>query len=177
MSPSSLELSPPTEGFATPGFLLPLDPAEAGPIRAELFGLERLEATARRLATACPLAPRRRVNSPLLRRFMDNRRVLIRARREILGHDRPEVHGIDADWLADNFHIVDDTLREVVQDLPGGYDVVLPKLGTGPLAGYPRVYAVALTLVAHTDSELDEARITRFVQAYQQVAPLTIGEL
>ena len=46
-----------------------------------------------------------------------------------------------------------------------------------PLAGYPRVYALALTLVAHTDSELDETRITRFVQAFQEVAPLTIGEL
>ncbi len=54
---------------------------------------------------------------------------------------------------------------------------MLPKLGAGPLSGYPRVYALALTLVAHTDSELDEPRITRFVQAFQKVVPLTIDEL
>src|SRR5207253_9134520 len=51
------------------------------------------------------------------------------------------------------------------------------KLSSPPLAGYPRVYALALALVAHSDSELDEARITRFVRAFQEVVPLTIGEL
>src|SRR5208283_103811 len=102
---------------------------------------------------------------------------LIKALREILGHDRQEVQGIDADWLADNFHIVDDVLREVRQDLPRGYDVVLPKLGIPPLSGFPRVYALAVTLIAHTDSELDEPKITRFVKAFQEVVPLTIGEL
>ena len=110
-------------------------PRRRGPIRADLLGLERLEARARRLAKACILAPSRRVSSPLLKRFMENRRVLVRARREILGHDRPEIQGIDADWLADNFHIVDEVLREVRQDLPRGYDAVLPKLDGGPALG------------------------------------------
>jgi len=139
--------------------------------------MERLESQARRLAAACVLGQRQRVNSPLLKRFVENQRVLIHARREILGHDRQEVQGIDADWLADNFHIVDDVLREVRQDLPRGYDVVLPKLGAPPFSGFPRVYALAVTLIAHTDSELDEPKITRFVQAFQEVVPLTIGEL
>ena len=58
-------------------------------------------------------------------------------------------------------HIVEDVLREIRQDLPQGYDQELPKLSGGPGHGYPRVYALALALVAHTDSELDEARITR----------------
>jgi cyclic beta-1,2-glucan synthetase len=123
------------------------------------------------------LAPRQRVASPLLKRFFENQRILVRARRDILGRGHPEIHGIDADWLADNFHIVDDVLREVRQDLPRGYDAVLPKLGVPPLLGYPRVYALALAVVAHTDSELDEPRISRFVQAFQEVVPLTIGEL
>ena len=39
-------------------------------------------------------------------------------------------------------------------------------------SGYPRVYALALALVAHTDSELDETRIARFVRAFQEGAPL-----
>ncbi|MHB1561338.1 MAG: glucoamylase family protein, partial [Isosphaeraceae bacterium] len=58
-----------------------------------------------------------------------------------------------------------------------GYDELLPKLAAAPLAGYPRVFALALTLVAHSDSELDETRIVRFVRAFQQASPLTIGEL
>src|SRR5205807_8775244 len=61
--------------------------------------------------------------------------------------------------------------------LPRGYYRELPKLVDGPLARYPRTYALAIGLVAHTDSSLSEGHITRFVQAYQSVAPLTIGEL
>ena len=52
-----------------------------------------------------------------------------------------------------------------------------PSSGATPLAGFPRVYALAVTLIAHTDSELDEPKISRFVQAFQDVVPLTIGEL
>ena len=125
----------------------------------------------------CVLGPHKPASSPLLDRFVENRRGLVRASEEILARDRDEIHGIDADWLADNFHIIDEVLREVKQDLPRGYDLVLPKLGTTHLAGFPRVYALALTLIAHTDSELDETRINRFVQAFQEVSPLRIGEL
>ena len=177
MSSSFLELPSPRAKVTDSEILPLLDPRRQGPIRAELLGMERLESQARRLAAACVLEQRQWVNSPLLKRFVENQQVLIKARREILGHDRQEVQGIDADWLADNFHIVDDVLREVRQDLPRGYDEVLPKLGVPPLLGFPRVYALAVTLIAHTDSELDEPKISRFVKAFQEVVPLTIGEL
>ena len=69
------------------------------------------------------------------------------------------------------------SLREIRIDLPHGYYRKLPKLASGAYAGYPRVYTLAIELIAHTDSSLDENHITRFVQAYQSVVPLTIGEL
>jgi cyclic beta-1,2-glucan synthetase len=177
MTSSFLELPAPAAEHADLARSPLLDPESPGLIRAELLGLDGLESEARRLASASALAPRRRVSSPLLRRFVDNRRVLLRAHRAILVEGRQRIHGIDADWLADNFHIVDEVLREIRLDLPKGYDAILPKLASPPLSGYPRVYALALTLVAHTDSELDEVRITRFVRAFQEVVPLSIGEL
>ncbi len=54
---------------------------------------------------------------------------------------------------------------------------MLPKLADGPLQGYPRVFGVAWALVAHTDSGFDVEKLKRFVEAYQKVQPLTIGEL
>src|SRR5438445_687586 len=65
----------------------------------------------------------------------------------------------------------------VRHDLPRGYYAELPVLAGGPLAGYPRVFALALGLIAHTDSALDETEVLRFVHAFQTAAPLTIGEL
>src|SRR5262249_57869889 len=47
----------------------------------------------------------------------------------------------------------------------------------GPFAGLARVLAQAFALIAHTDSCLDERSITHYVQAYQTVSPLAIGEL
>ena len=63
------------------------------------------------------------------------------------------------------------------KDLPADYYNELPKVTEGPLSGYPRVYGIAWALIAHTDGAFDVDRLERFVQAYQEVDPLKIGEL
>src|SRR5260370_553756 len=147
------------------------------PIRAELFGAEHLEAHARQLAACAAVAPVV-AGQPLLSRFRRNSRALLAAHRFISeAYRRGESFGSDAEWLLDNFHIIADGLGEIGTDLAGGYYKLLPKLANGPVAGFPRVYALALELIAHCDSCLDENNITRFVQAYQTVTPLTIGEV
>ena len=60
-----------------------------------------------------------------------------------------------AEWLIDNFHVVEKQIREIRVDLPPGYYRQLPKLAGGPFAGYPRVFGVAWAFVAHTDSLFD----------------------
>jgi cyclic beta-1,2-glucan synthetase len=72
---------------------------------------------------------------------------------------------------------VEEQIREIREDLPPGYYRQLPKLASGPFAGYPRVFGIAWTFVAHTDSHFDPEMLRRFVRAYQTVQPLTIGEL
>jgi cyclic beta-1,2-glucan synthetase len=47
----------------------------------------------------------------------------------------------------------------------------------GPFAGYPRVFGLAWAYIAHTDSHFDADMLCRFVRAYQEIQPLTIGEL
>src|SRR6202040_2422066 len=59
---------------------------------------------------------------------------------------------------------------------PGFYRK-LPKLASGHLEGFPRVFGVAWAFVAHNDSRFDPEVWRRFVSAYQRVQPLTIGEL
>ncbi len=82
-----------------------------------------------------------------------------------------------AEWILDNFHVVDEQLRGIRDHLPGSYYRLLPKIATGHLAGYPRVYGLAWAYVAHTDSRFEMETIQRFVRAYQRIQPLTIGEL
>jgi cyclic beta-1,2-glucan synthetase len=82
-----------------------------------------------------------------------------------------------AEWLLDNYHLVEAQIREIRNDLPPGYYRQLPKLAEGPFAGYPRVFGLAWALVAHTDSHFDPVILRRFIAAYQRIQPLTIGEL
>ena len=148
------------------------------PIRAELFGIERLEQHAESLAVAQRVMRQSGRGRRLLSRVDHNGRVLRESYRVIANAIREE-RAITpaAEWLVDNFHVVDEQLREIRADLPPGFYRELPKLAEGPLAGYPRVYGIAWAFVAHTDSRLDPESLRRFVRAYQRVQPLTMGEL
>jgi cyclic beta-1,2-glucan synthetase len=147
-------------------------------IREELFSIERLEQHAASLAAAQPVTAGRVTGRSLAVRLRENESVLLEAYRTI-GHAVGAGRAITpaAEWLLDNYHLVEEQIREIRDDLPPGYYRQLPKLATGPFAGYPRVFGVAWALVAHTDSRFDPGVLRRFVRAYQRVQPLTIGEL
>jgi cyclic beta-1,2-glucan synthetase len=148
------------------------------PIRAELFSIERLEQFAVALAAEHKVSTKRERGRQLLPRLEENRRKLITAYRSLgLAISNERTISPAAEWLVDNFHIVEEQLREIREDLPRSYYYELPKLTEGELAGFPRIYAVALTLVAHTDSRLDAETLRRFIRAYQQESALTIGEV
>ncbi len=151
---------------------------QTDPIRAELFSVERLEQHAESLAAAQRLTSKPKAGRRLSPRLYDNAKVLTQSYRTIAratSAHQPITPA--AEWLLDNFHVVDEQIREIKTDLPPGFYRLLPKLADGHLQGYPRVFGLAWALVAHTDSAFDIDKLTRFVAAYQRVQPLTIGEL
>ncbi len=178
---SNLELTA-KPAIATRGFLgfsrkaSPWDSEQ--PIREELFSGERLDAHAKSLAAAQTVASHATRGLPLAARLADNSTILLSAYRSI-------VKAIDdgrqitpaGEWLIDNFHLVERQIRQISIDLPPSYYRQLPKLITGPFAGYPRVFGLAWAFVAHTDSCFDPEILVSYVNAYQEVQSLTIGEL
>jgi cyclic beta-1,2-glucan synthetase len=148
------------------------------PIVAELFSVERLEQHARSLAEAQPITTDPRRVNPIASRVAENGRVLLESYRVLAGAIREERSITPAaEWLVDNFHVVDEQVREIRDDLPAAYYRELPKLAEGHLEGYPRVLGIAWANVAHTDSRFDPEGLRRMIAAYQRVEPLTIGEL
>ncbi|MDI9849908.1 glucoamylase family protein [Rhodoblastus sp. 17X3] len=148
------------------------------PIREELFSAERIEDHARSLAAAQPVTPKRAKGRPLAGRLAANGAILLAAYKSLLhGADEGRAVTPAAEWLIDNYHLIEKQIREIRSDFPAGYYRQLPKLAVGPFAGYPRVFGLAWAFVAHTDSRFDSAMLVRFVRAYQEVQPLTIGEL
>ena len=151
---------------------------DRAPVRAELFSIERLEQHGRSLAAAQSLSIEKTSGHALADRLADNAAFLLNANRVIA--DAAEARGEitpAAEWLIDNYHLVDMQIREIGIDLPPGYYSELPKLAAGPFAGLPRIFGAAWSLVAHTDSHFDIETLRRYLLAYQDVQPLTIGEL
>ena len=148
------------------------------PIRDEIWGIERLEQHAASLAATQRVRPGRRGDVRLAPRLRDNGRVLLASYRRIAEAIRQERAITPAsEWLVDNFHLVEEQLREIREDLPPGFYRELPKLASDPFRGYPRVYALAHDFLAHTDSLFDAEALSRFILAYQRQQTLTLGEL
>jgi cyclic beta-1,2-glucan synthetase len=147
------------------------------PFQAEFYSVERLEQYAHTLAAQHKTVTKKG-RAQLLPRLDDNGRKLEASYNSLVEALRKgRAISPAAEWLVDNYHIVEEQLREIRQDLPRSYYHELPKLADSELQDSPRIYAVALALILHTDSRLDTSTLRRFIAAYQTVAPLSIGEL
>ncbi|MEO5669602.1 MAG: hypothetical protein ABIR26_02820, partial [Ramlibacter sp.] len=147
-------------------------------VRAELFGRQRFEEHGRSLAKAQPILeertarnsffPRVDANIAALRRSFDY--VVLTAK---TGHYVTPA----AEWLLDNFHLVEAQLQQIREGLPRRYYESLPKLAVPHLLGLPRVYGICWAYVAHTDSVLNVELFSAYVGAYQEVSELRLSEL
>ncbi len=151
--------------------------AEEAPLRAELFSTTQMEQHGVRLASAHHLTPRR-VPDLLLARLSANESVLVATVNGLTSAVRSKRRVTPAaEWLLDNFYLVEEQIRTARRHLPKGYSRELPALAAGASAGLPRVYDIALETIAHGDGRVDPESLGRFVAAYQTVTPLRLGEL
>ncbi|MBN2257005.1 MAG: hypothetical protein JW704_04175, partial [Anaerolineaceae bacterium] len=86
-------------------------------------------------------------------------------------------HARASEWMLDNFYIIEQTLHQIEEDLPKEFLNQLPKLAKTRLAGYPRVYALAIELVEPGHGAIDLDQVVTYVNDYQKTVPLMIGEL
>ena len=154
----------------TPSFLL-----DNG--NTQVFSIEQLKQHAIRLASQQSIAPRPGPDQ-LLPRLADNSRVLQDIYNAVAAAALPEQRVIPAEaWLLDNYYLIEQKINLVRRHLPRRYSRQLPQLASGPLAGYPRIYALALELISHMDGRVEIDNINQFISAYQSIEPLKLGEL
>src|SRR3954470_10862071 len=149
------------------------------PFRDELLSIERLEERALALAASFTVdrSPRSRARN-IFPRFRDNARVLRRAYSILAGDVRAGLPITPAaEWLLDNYHLVTSEIRDIRQHLPGSYYRELPTLASREHAGETRIYAMAVELVRHSDGRIARQQLAVFINSYQRVSPLTLGEL
>src|SRR5512141_2362848 len=150
---------------------------EEPPLRSELFSADQMEQHGKALAAAHKLA-RGRARDRLLPRLADNEAVLAQVCGDLTAAvmaNRRITPG--AEWLLDNFYLIEEQIRTAKRHLPKGYSRELPRLLNGPSAGLPRVYDIALETISHGDGRVDPEGLSSFVAAYQTGTILKLGEL
>ena len=157
--------------------LAPESPGNELPLRSELFSRDQMEQHGRRLAASHRVASAPTPDQ-LLSRLAENESVLIEALDLLTAAAKAERRiAPAAEWLLDNFYLIEEQIRTAKRHLPKGYSRELPRLVTGASAGLPRVYDLALETISHGDGRVDPESLNSFVAAYQTVTALTLGEL
>jgi cyclic beta-1,2-glucan synthetase len=145
---------------------------------AGLLSIELLEEHARRLAALFSIAPRGGgTGRAHLRKLHADMRALRAVYTTLADEARRESTSPAAEWLLDNFPIVSAAARDIQHDLPASFFKRLPLIVADEGAGQPRIYVLALELLATGGGRLDAQRLQRFLAAFQSVTPLTMGEL
>lgn len=150
---------------------------DTGPLRDELFSGDQLTQHAKEIAGLYKIDTRKRQDR-LLPRLSENEKILLKTHdllTIIIEGNRPIAPA--GEWLLDNFYLVEEHIRTARRHLPEEYSKELPHLVNGPLEGYPRVYHIAQELIAHSDGRIDTETLFEFIDAYQSVRPLLLGEL
>jgi cellobiose phosphorylase len=149
------------------------------PLSAELLNAEQLEERGRELsAEHAGFGVAQLRTSHLLDRLAANEGVireacLVLASAVKAGHRATPA----GEWLLDNLYLIDEQVRLARTHLPRRYSEQLPALAEGPSAGLPRIYDLMLKAISHGDGRFDEASLRRYLAAYQERLPLTLGEL
>jgi len=82
-----------------------------------------------------------------------------------------------AEWLLDNFYIIEEQVKGLRRDLAKKNYLRLPVLRSGLLKGYARIFAIAVELVVHTDGQMDDLILSDYLKAYQSHSVLFDREI
>ena len=147
------------------------------PFRSELFSSEQMDRHGRTVARSHKLQKGKPVDK-LLKRLEDNEQTLLEVRNLLVDSLKTgKTITPGAEWLLDNFYLVEEQVVIARKHLPKGYSEALPYLAEGNSAGMPRVYDIVLEIISHSDGRVDVTSLTSFIANYQTHTILTLGEL
>lgn len=158
--------------------LEPLPAAADDPIRSTFLHEDHL----RKLGETLARGEAKDIASPeafdFKARVRDNADKILAAYREMNdAQGRGEVVTPAAQWLLDNFYVVEETVFQIKRDIPIRFYRQLPTITLPNGVTVPRALAIAWLYVAHSDSAISAESFEAIVQGFQSVEPLRIGEL
>ncbi len=150
---------------------------ESPPLRAELFTEEQLKQHARAMSKNHELISAH-PSEQLLKRLDENESILLEVHKKLTDVVSLNERIVPAaEWLLDNFYLIEEQIYTGKKYFPKGYSKGLPQLAKGKSAGLPRIYDLAVEIISHSDGHINLNNLTSFITAYQTNTVLKIGEL
>lgn len=149
------------------------EPANETPIKSELFSAAQMERYGQKLARSHKLSSAK-MPYYLLKRLEDNEAIITNNCYLLNAGDKSSITPA-GEWLLDNYYLIEEQIRVVRHHLPKNFGKGLPSLAAPH--NCPRIYDIASEAIAHADGRWDATSLTSYIAAYQQVTPLTLGEL
>ena len=147
------------------------------PFRSELYSIHQMQNHAKVMASSHKMLDGKSVDK-LLKRLDDNEKTLLIVRNLLVDSVKEKkLITPAAEWLLDNFYLIEEQVVIAKKHLPKGYSEGLPYLSNGNSAGMPRVYDIVLEIISHSDGRVDASSLISFIAAYQTEKELMIGEL
>ncbi|HEV7231662.1 MAG TPA: hypothetical protein VGO45_10060, partial [Bacteroidia bacterium] len=147
------------------------------PLRAELLSSDQMERFGKMLAGTHKLSTKP-AQDHLLRRLAENEIILHEVRKLLTDSIRRKYQITPAgEWLIDNFYLIEEHIRNAKMHFPKDYSEDLPQLYGGESAGLTRIYDIVLQIISHSDGRIDIQSLSGFMNAYQSVSNLKLGEL
>jgi hypothetical protein len=150
---------------------------ESPPLRAELFTEEQLKQHARLLSKTHELISGH-PSEQLLKRLDENETILLEVHEKLTAVVSNNERIVPAaEWLLDNFYLIEEQIYTGKKHFPKGYSKGLPQLARGKSSGLPRIYDMGVEIISHSDGHINLTNLTSFITAYQTNTVLQIGEL
>ena len=132
------------------------------PFRSELYSSDQMDRHGKVVAASHKLQKGQPFDK-LLKRLDDNEKTLLEVRNLLVESIRSgKTITPGAEWLLDNFYLVEEQIVIARKHLPKGYSEALPYLAEGISAGMPRVYDIVLEIISHSDGRVDVNSLSSF---------------
>ena len=81
------------------------------------------------------------------------------------------------EWLLDNFYIIEETVKQIQNELSIKKYTNFVGIQTGEYKGFARIYVLAEEIVAYTDCKIEKENLEEYLKSYQQKRTLSMDEI
>jgi cyclic beta-1,2-glucan synthetase len=133
---------------------------------------------ARDIAKYHSISKQRKKYNYLFTRLQNNYKIITEVYRSLNTYGKMNLPLCPAsEWLLDNFYIIEEQYKGLQKNMDNKFYKKLYMLTNGQLKNYPRIFAVALEIVSHTDGRIDKEHLIEFINSYQSQSTLSMSEL